>query len=80
MIGRLLTILLPVGSGSAQGLLVLEEFHVGEALHFQFGMPILIPTTNISGALVVVPSNVCFLRCSFLPHAHFLLVDNSVHV
>ncbi|KAJ7453824.1 hypothetical protein FB451DRAFT_1050100 [Mycena latifolia] len=55
MIARVSKILLPKGSKSAQGALVIEKYNVGEVLHPQLHMPVLQPDTD-SGRLLV-PSN-----------------------
>lgn len=56
MIGRVLKILLPKGGKSGQGLLVVAKYNVGEALHSQLHMPVLLVDTEMGR--VVVPSNV----------------------
>ncbi|KAF7324217.1 hypothetical protein MSAN_02533900 [Mycena sanguinolenta] len=55
VVGRVLKILLPKGSKSAQGILVVTKYDVGEALHPHYHMPILLP--NAVSTRVVVPSN-----------------------
>lgn len=56
MIARILAILLPKGSKSAQGVLVVSKHDVGEALHPQLHMPVLLP--NTAARYVVAPSDV----------------------
>lgn len=56
MIARVSRILLPKGSKSAQGLLVVTKYDVGEALHPHYHMPILLPDT--AACRVIVPSEV----------------------
>ncbi|KAJ7463099.1 hypothetical protein B0H11DRAFT_2310350 [Mycena galericulata] len=55
MIARISIILLPKGSKPAQGMLVVSKYHVAEALHPHFHMPVLLPDTAASS--VIVPSN-----------------------
>ncbi|KAJ7736973.1 hypothetical protein DFH07DRAFT_966662 [Mycena maculata] len=55
IIAQVLIILLPKGSKSAQGVLVVDKHDVGEALHPQFHMPVLLP--DAGARRVVVPSN-----------------------
>ncbi|KAJ6610166.1 hypothetical protein B0H10DRAFT_2293750 [Mycena sp. CBHHK59/15] len=52
VIGRILRILLPKGSKSAQGLLVVAKYNVGEALHSQLHMPILLADAETSRVVV----------------------------
>ncbi|KAJ7147066.1 hypothetical protein C8R43DRAFT_1088621 [Mycena crocata] len=56
MIARISTILLPYGSKSAQGILIVTKYDVGEARHPRYHMPVLLP--NVAGRRIVVPSNV----------------------
>ncbi|KAJ6551095.1 hypothetical protein B0H10DRAFT_2169864 [Mycena sp. CBHHK59/15] len=55
MIARLSKILLPKGSKSAQGILVVAKYDPGEALHPHYRMPILLPDT--AAHRIVVPSD-----------------------
>ncbi|KAJ7504028.1 hypothetical protein B0H11DRAFT_1692410, partial [Mycena galericulata] len=55
LIARVSKILLPKGSKSAQGILVVTKYDVGEALHPHYHMPILLPDATASR--VVVPSD-----------------------
>ncbi|KAJ7444944.1 hypothetical protein FB451DRAFT_1434147 [Mycena latifolia] len=55
LVGRVLRILLPKGGKSGQGLLVVAKYNVGEALHSQLHMPLLLADTET--ARVVVPSD-----------------------
>ncbi|KAJ6532308.1 hypothetical protein DFH09DRAFT_1044141 [Mycena vulgaris] len=55
MIARISIILLPKASKSAQGILVVAKHDVGEALHPQLHMPVLLP--NGDGSRIMVPSN-----------------------
>ncbi|KAJ7108898.1 hypothetical protein C8R43DRAFT_1139825 [Mycena crocata] len=55
MIARISTILLPHGSKSAQGILVVSKYDVVEARHPRYHMPVLLP--NAAGSCIVVPSN-----------------------
>ncbi|KAJ6625360.1 hypothetical protein B0H10DRAFT_2174244 [Mycena sp. CBHHK59/15] len=56
VIGRILRILLPKGSKSAQGLLVVAKYNVGEALHSQLHMPILLADAETSRVVVLSDS------------------------
>jgi hypothetical protein len=56
MIARVSKILLPKGSKSAQGILVVAKYDPGEALHPHYHMPILIP--DMAAQRVIVPSDV----------------------
>lgn len=56
MIARISIILLPKGSKPAQGIIVVTKYEVGEALHPQFHMPVLLP--DAAGSRVIVPSDV----------------------
>jgi hypothetical protein len=58
MIARLSKILLPKGSKSAQGILVVAKYDPGEALHPHYRMPILLPDT--AAQRILVPSDVSF--------------------
>jgi hypothetical protein len=59
MVARVSKILLPKGSKSAQGILVVSRHNVGEALHPHYRMPILLP--DAAGDRIIVPSDVsCF--------------------
>ncbi|KAJ7811521.1 hypothetical protein B0H13DRAFT_1666758 [Mycena leptocephala] len=58
MIARVSKILLPKGSKSAQGILVVAKYDPGEALHPHYHMPILIP--DMAAQRVIVPSDVSF--------------------
>ncbi|KAJ7673015.1 hypothetical protein DFH06DRAFT_1279686 [Mycena polygramma] len=55
MVGRISKILLPKGSKSAQGILVIGKYDVGEALHPHYRMPVLLPDTE--NPRVIVASN-----------------------
>ncbi|KAJ6456980.1 hypothetical protein C8R45DRAFT_1064760 [Mycena sanguinolenta] len=55
VIGRVLKILLPKGSKSAQGILVVAKYNVGEALHPHYHMPILLP--DPVNMRVILPSD-----------------------
>ncbi|KAJ7863721.1 hypothetical protein B0H13DRAFT_2237080 [Mycena leptocephala] len=55
MIARLSKILLPKGSKSAQGILVVAKYDPGEALHPHYRMPILLPDT--AAQRILVPSD-----------------------
>ncbi|KAJ6615778.1 hypothetical protein B0H10DRAFT_1800814, partial [Mycena sp. CBHHK59/15] len=48
MIARVFKILLPKGSKSAKGILVVAKYDVGEALHPHYHMPILLPDAATS--------------------------------
>ncbi|KAJ6549204.1 hypothetical protein B0H10DRAFT_1969123 [Mycena sp. CBHHK59/15] len=54
MVGRVHRILLPKGGKSAQGILVVSKYNVGEALHPQLHMPVLLADTETSR--VMLPS------------------------
>ncbi|KAJ7829680.1 hypothetical protein B0H14DRAFT_2593909 [Mycena olivaceomarginata] len=54
-VGRVRIILLPKGSKSAKGLLVVSRYDVGEALHSHLHMPVLLPDAD--EGRVVLPSN-----------------------
>ncbi|KAJ6573348.1 hypothetical protein B0H10DRAFT_1927632 [Mycena sp. CBHHK59/15] len=56
MIGRVLNILLPKGSRPAQGLLIVAKYEVGEALHPQLHMPVLLPDAGASRVVVASDS------------------------
>ncbi|KAJ7875206.1 hypothetical protein B0H13DRAFT_2236125 [Mycena leptocephala] len=58
MIARLSKILLPKGSKSAQGILVVAKYDPGEALHPHYRMPILLPDT--AAQRILVPSDFSF--------------------
>ncbi|KAJ7937476.1 hypothetical protein B0H13DRAFT_1852447 [Mycena leptocephala] len=58
MIARVSKILLPKGSKSAQGILVVAKYDPGEALHPHYHMPILIP--DMAAQRVIVPSDFSF--------------------
>ncbi|KAJ7918581.1 hypothetical protein B0H13DRAFT_2434969 [Mycena leptocephala] len=55
MIARVSKILLPKGSKSAQGILVVAKYDPGEALHPHYHMPILIP--DMAAQRIIVPSD-----------------------
>ncbi|KAJ7099940.1 hypothetical protein B0H15DRAFT_771035 [Mycena belliarum] len=55
MIARISIILLPKGSKSEQGVLVVSKYDVGEALHPQLHMPVLLP--DAAASRIVVPSD-----------------------
>ncbi|KAJ7916032.1 hypothetical protein B0H13DRAFT_2323730 [Mycena leptocephala] len=55
MIARVSKILLPKGSKSAQGILVVAKYDPSEALHPHYHMPILIP--DMAAQRVIVPSD-----------------------
>ncbi|KAJ7467958.1 hypothetical protein FB451DRAFT_1020806 [Mycena latifolia] len=55
LVGRILRILLPKSSKSGQGLLVVAKYNVGEALHSQLHMPVLLADRGTTR--VVVPSD-----------------------
>ncbi|KAJ6511523.1 hypothetical protein C8R47DRAFT_964088 [Mycena vitilis] len=55
MIARLTRILLPKGGKSGQGILVIAKFDVGEALHPQYHMPVLLP--DLAAKRVIVASD-----------------------
>lgn len=57
MVGRIHKILIQ-RDGCQAGVLVVERFDVGEALHFKLGMPILSPPTQSSSSFYILPSNV----------------------
>ncbi|KAJ7622956.1 hypothetical protein B0H17DRAFT_1164467 [Mycena rosella] len=57
MLGRISIILLPKASKSAQGILVVSKYNVGEALHPQLHMPVLLPDTAVNNNRVIVHSN-----------------------
>ncbi|KAJ7133713.1 hypothetical protein C8R43DRAFT_895024 [Mycena crocata] len=73
MIACISTILLPHGSKSAQGILVVSKYDVGEARHPRYHMPVLLP--NAAGSCIVVPSNVSF---NTLAHAAMLTDFKSI--
>ncbi|KAJ7644882.1 hypothetical protein FB45DRAFT_735642 [Roridomyces roridus] len=54
VVGRISKILLPKGGRSAQGILVVTQFKVGEKLHPHYHMPVLLPA---AGRRFIVPSN-----------------------
>jgi hypothetical protein len=58
LIGRIVEILLPHDASGAEctGLLVVEKFEVGEALHFRLNMPVLRPAMAEMREFVVIPS------------------------
>ncbi|KAJ7442085.1 hypothetical protein B0H11DRAFT_1749386 [Mycena galericulata] len=56
IIARILIILLPKGSKSAQGVLVVSKHDVGEALHPQLHMPVLLPDADASRVVVASAS------------------------
>ncbi|KAJ6605878.1 hypothetical protein B0H10DRAFT_2178679, partial [Mycena sp. CBHHK59/15] len=52
IVGRVQKILLPKGSKSAQGLLVIARYHVGEVLHPHLHMPVLLEDATASRIIV----------------------------
>ncbi|KAJ6537151.1 hypothetical protein B0H19DRAFT_1270812 [Mycena capillaripes] len=56
MIAQISKILLPKGGKSAQGILVVAKYDVGEALHPHYRMPVLLPDAD--ACRVIVPSDV----------------------
>lgn len=77
MIARISRILLHKGSKSAQGLLVVARYDVGEALHPQYHMPVLLP--DATSTRVIVPSDVSLHYFLSLSDANNISV-NSVFV
>ncbi|KAJ6559708.1 hypothetical protein B0H19DRAFT_944520 [Mycena capillaripes] len=55
MIAQISKILLPKGGKSAQGILVVTKYDVGEALHPHYRMPVLLPDAD--ACRVIVPSD-----------------------
>lgn len=45
-------------STNSPGLLVVERFELGEALHFKYGMPVLRPSSDGEGNIFVISSSV----------------------
>jgi hypothetical protein len=69
LIGRIAEILLPHDASGVEstGLLVVEKFEVGEALHFRLNMPVLRPPTAGRKEFIVIHSVVsCYLSVSQL--------------
>ena len=56
VLGRIKILLLPKGGKAAEGLLVIDRYDVGEALHPHYHMPVLL--RNTEHGRTVVPSNV----------------------
>ncbi|KAJ6569081.1 hypothetical protein B0H19DRAFT_1373408 [Mycena capillaripes] len=56
MIARISKILLPKGGKSAQGILVITKYNVGEALHPHYHMPVLLPDGAASRVVVASDS------------------------
>ncbi len=73
MIARISKILLLKGSKSAQGILVVAKYDVGEALHPHYRMPVLIPDAEANR--VIVASDVS----PWLRQLHCMLINVTVH-